>query len=118
MRKDLETVNDSLNEMTEKPGPYPLSNMDDRNRIGYPFFNFRYTYLELSAHDGTANVKVRETRFENGRVISEECEGALDHDAVHRMMLDAQHQFAQQMTAFMQAFLAFSPFRLLGRSDE
>ena len=30
MRKDLETVKDSLNNMTEKPGSYPLSNMDDR----------------------------------------------------------------------------------------
>ncbi len=126
MTKDLDKVNNKPSKVKEEVADYPIRKRDDEGMIeyrepavvDYPFFNFRYAYVEVTSHGGKTCVKARETRLENGKLISEECEGSLDHNAAHRMMIDAHNQFINQMTALMKPFFAFSPFRLNRRSGE
>jgi hypothetical protein len=103
MKDDADAAGDALAVHAAYAYPGPAAAVNS-------FFSFRYAYLEIAAQGGKVYVKSRETRFENGRLIAEECEGALDHDAAQRMLLDAQRQFIEQMTLLMKPFLAFLPF--------
>ncbi|HJV54280.1 MAG TPA: hypothetical protein VJ652_22640 [Noviherbaspirillum sp.] len=72
------------------------------------FFTFRYSYTEVSAHGGDAHVKRRETRFEDGKFITEECEGTVGRDAYDRMVEQTQQMFIEQMNQAMKMF--YLPF--------
>lgn len=76
-------------------------------------FSFRYTYTEISTRGGQAHVRRSETRFEDGKLISEECEGRLDGDAYQRMVDQSQRYFRDQMVQAMRLF--FLPFTSSGR---
>lgn len=91
---------------------------DDAGRYPAPsfpansFFSFRYSYTEISARGGDAHVKKKETRFENGRLVTEECEGTIDVAAYEQMVDETQRYFTEQMAQTMKLFfLPFSAWR-------
>ena len=69
-------------------------------------FTFRYSSTEMFARDGNLHVKMKETRYQNGRLSSEECEGTLDSQAYDRLVSDAQAYFLNQSAGFMRMLLA------------
>lgn len=77
------------------------------------FFHFRYSYTEISARDDSAYVRHRETSFRNGKLVTEECEGALDIEAYERMVEESQRAMLGQMAQAMRLFLL--PFALWRR---
>jgi hypothetical protein len=72
------------------------------------FFTFRYSYTEISLQGGDLNVKMKETRFQDGKLVSEECEGTLDRNAYDAVVREAQQQFLNQVGSLMKLF--FLPF--------
>jgi hypothetical protein len=72
------------------------------------FFTFRYSRTEISSQGGNLSVKMKETRFQDGKLISEECEGTLDRNAYDNIVREAQQQFLNQVGSFMKLF--FLPF--------
>ena len=80
------------------------------------FFTFRYTSTEIYSEGGNLHVKMREMRYEDGRLKSEECEGMLDRQAYQQMVSEAQGYFLNQMAGM--ARLLFAPFLRGGRYDE
>jgi len=79
-------------------------------------FTFRYSSTEIFSDGGNLHVRLRETRYEDGRLKSEECEGTIDRQAYNQIMGDAQAYFLNQVANFTRLF--FAP--LLGgrRHDE
>lgn len=75
-------------------------------------FAFRYTSTEIYEDQGLVHVRMKRTRYQDGRLRTEECEGALDRVACERLLIEAQQQLQQQF--FSQAFglarLFLSPF--------
>jgi hypothetical protein len=77
------------------------------------FFSFRYSSTEISTQGGNIHVTMKETRYQDGRLLSEECEGTLDRHAYERMVSEAQGYFLGQMVNFVR--LLYSPFSSRGR---
>lgn len=90
--------------------------LEEQGRAGFPvpfsrpsgFFTFRYSSTELYSQDGNLHVKMKETRYQDGRLTSEECEGTLDRQAYNQMVNEAQGYFLNQMANFVK--LLYSPF--------
>ena len=61
-------------------------------------FSFRYSYTEISAMGRDASVKHAETRFENGKLTSEEFEALLDRDT-HGALLGQMSDYVIRQTA-------------------
>ncbi|HJV86139.1 MAG TPA: hypothetical protein VJ698_11760 [Noviherbaspirillum sp.] len=80
------------------------------------FFTFRYSSTEIYSEGGKLHVKMTETRYQDGRLKSEECEGTLERDAYERMVSEAQGYFLNQMTNFVRLF--YLPFSRGRRHDE
>lgn len=70
------------------------------------FFTFRYSSTEIFSEGGNLHVKLRETRYEDGRLKSEECEGTLDRQAYNQMVSEAQGYFLNQVANFTRLLLA------------
>lgn len=93
-----------------------LEPFDDTQERGYPLgwprmsgmFTFRYSSTEIFSEGGNLHVKMKETRYEDGRIKSEECEGTLDRQAYDRMVDEAQGYLLNQMANFVK--LLYSPF--------
>lgn len=104
MSRELDTMRDA---------PVPVDNSEQR---GYPapwlrpssMFTFRYSSTEIFSEGGNLHVKMKETRYENGRIKSEECEGTLDRQAYEQAVSQAQGYFLNQMANFVR--LLYSPF--------
>ena len=58
-----------------------------------PFFSFRYSSTEVSMVDGRTRVKLRQARFEDGKLTSEAFEGELDRSAYDQAVGEAQRHF-------------------------
>jgi hypothetical protein len=69
-------------------------------------FTFRYSSTEMFTRDGNLHVKMKETRYQDGRLSSEECEGTLNTEAYDRLVSDAHAYFLNQSTGFMRMLLA------------
>lgn len=80
------------------------------------FFSFRYSSTEIFSDGGNLHVRMRETRYEDGCLKSEECEGTVDREAYNRMMGEAQAYFLNQAANFTR--LLFAPFLRGRRHDE
>ena len=93
----------------EDPGranvPAPFSTFSRSNG----FFTFRYSSTEIYSQDGNLHVKMKETRYQDGRLMSEECEGTLDRQAYNQMVSEAQGYFLNQMSNFVK--LLYAPFK-------
>ncbi len=80
------------------------------------FFSFRYSSTEIFSQGGDLHVKMRETRLQGGRFLSEECEGTLDRQACERIANEAHGYVLNQVANF--ARLLYAPFGWGGRRDE
>lgn len=85
---------------------YPVSPVRPGNLAG--MFTFRYSCTEIYSQDGNIHVKTKQTRYQDGRLTSEECEGTLDGRAYDRLVSEAQGYFLSQVGNFMK--LLYAPF--------
>lgn len=74
-------------------------------------FSFRYASAELYAEGEQLHLRMHRASYENGRLKTEECEGAIDRQAAEEMVHQAQRQLLAQ--TFGLARLLLAP--LLGR---
>jgi hypothetical protein len=88
--------------------PMLFSNLGD-------LFTLRYSSTEVFSEDGELHVKMKETRYRDGRITSEECEGTLDRQAYDRLLEQTQGYFLQQAAGFMR--LLYAPFLHHNRRD-
>lgn len=89
-------------ERTNYPAPWtPAGNWGS-------FFTFRYSSTEIFSEGGDIHVKSRETRYQDGRLTSEEYEGTLDRRAYDRVVSEAQGYFLNQVGNFVK--MLYSPF--------
>jgi hypothetical protein len=104
-RNALTAAENSNREVAEVDA-YPVSPLRPSNLSG--MFTFRYSCTEIYAEDGNIHVKTKQTRYQDGRLTSEECEGTLDGRAYDRMVSEAQGYFLSQVGNFMK--LLYAPF--------
>jgi|GEM_PF-2104417 len=111
-----QNVNDALvpRETAGSPAPWPGLQAPWSPPRG--LFTFRYSSTEVFSEGGNLHVKMRETRYEDGRMTSEECEGTIDRQACQQMVNEAQGYFLNQMANFTR--LLFAPFSRGRRYDE
>lgn len=111
MGTELDRIKNALRRQTDDEAalPAPLSPFGG-------FFHFRYSRTEISVRSGDAYVKRHETRFENGRLVTEECEGMVDGRACQRAVDEMQRHMLEQMTQMMRLF--FLPFGVKRRDEE
>jgi hypothetical protein len=107
MSNDIERRQDALTPQQQ----YPLEQLPAQPPAG--FFTFRYTSTELFSQDGNLHMKRRETRYQDGRLTSEQCEGTLERQAYERMVNQAQAHFMQQLDGWLR--LLYSPWSGRGR---
>lgn len=81
-----------------------------------PFLTFRYSFTEISAVGGTAHIRSRQARLEDGKLNTKSFEGAVDRTAYDRMVGDAQRSFLDQTALFVKSFW-MGPFSRNPRSD-
>ncbi|NEX63193.1 hypothetical protein [Noviherbaspirillum galbum] len=75
-------------------------------------FQFRYARTEIVARGGQAHVRHHEARYEDGRLVREECEGTLDPAAWERMVEENQRLFARQVESVLSLWsLPFGGWR-------
>jgi hypothetical protein len=83
-----------------------------------PFMTFHYAYTEVSLRGGSAQVRRRTTRLEDGRITTESFEGTLEPGADGAAVREVQRAFALQQAALLRMFAAFLPFRRTPRDEE
>lgn len=104
------------NELDRMRNAIATSEKDDGKSLPVPvtptipsgLFSFRYASTEIYSQDGNLHVKLKETRYQDGRLTSEECEGTVDRQVYDRMVSEAQGYFLNQMAGFVKLF--FAPF--------
>lgn len=104
MSRELDRLRDSMIAAVDQDSmqfPVPLGKTNS-------FFSFRYSRTEISSHGGNFNVKMKETRYQNGKLVSEECEGTLDPNAYDAMIRETQSQFLNQIGDLVRLF--YLPF--------
>jgi len=79
-------------------------------------FSFRYSCTEIYSQDGNIHVKTKQTRYQDGRLTKEECEGTLDGRAYERMVNEVQGLFLSQIGNFMK--LLYAPFASRSRRHD
>ena len=77
----------------------------------HPFVSFQYSYTEISAVGGKANVKSRKARLEDGKLTTETFEGELDRSAYEQTISQAQQYFLGQTEFFLKWLASMLPFR-------
>jgi hypothetical protein len=103
MSGELQKFVDNLLTTIEDNGrrtPVPLQPMDS-------MFSFRYSRTEISTHGGQAQIRHRETCFENGRMVTEQCEGIVDPAIYEQMAEQSRQMFAAQMDQMLRWWLPF-----------
>lgn len=70
------------------------------------FFTFRYSSTEIFSEGDNLHVRMRETRYEDGHLKSEECEGTIDRQAYNQAMREAQGFFLNQVANFTRMLFA------------
>lgn len=106
MSRELERVRHAIVPVEEDSGrklPAPFT-----GTMPSGFFTFRYSSTEVWTQGGDLHVKMKETRFQDGKLTSEECEGTVDRDVYDRMVSEAQGYFLNQMAGLVKLF--FAPF--------
>jgi hypothetical protein len=102
MSRELERIRNALLRRDDDDAGYPVPSLPSLPATS--FFSFRYSRTEISAHGSEAHVKRKETRIENGRLVTEEAEGTIDIAAYDRMIDETQRYYAEQMTQAMKLF--------------
>jgi hypothetical protein len=104
MSRELDQLKHAIVEASKRQVADPVMPVHRTN----PFFTFRYSSTEISSHGGNLSVKMRETRFEDGKLVAEECEGTLERNVYDNIIRDAQQRYMNQVGSFMKLF--FMPF--------
>ena len=101
MRDRMRTAPLTVNEdgSTYVPAPLPQLGAQPGG-----FFTFRYSSTEIFSQGGDLHVKMQETRYQDGRLTSEQCEGTLERQAYERMLNQAQNYFLNRMVNFVRLF--------------
>ena len=81
------------------------------------FASFRYSHIEVTAQGGKAQLRARNTRFEDGKLTSESFEGELEGSAYDQLVKQTQQYVAHQTEQFLRAFSLFLPFSTKRPSD-
>jgi len=113
MSKYPERVRDRAVQKVDTPVEY----VGPPSAVG-PFFSFSYSYKEISSIGGKTVVKSKETRFEDGRLRSEEFEGTLQGSAYADMVGQAHQYFMSQTTSILNQLSWFLPFRTGNPTDD
>lgn len=119
MNRELDTVrNDGRNGRNrDSDALITTDDRDDQAVVPAPwaragtwngFFTFRYSSTEIYSQGGDIHVKTTQTRYQDGKLTSEECEGTLDRRAAERMAGEVQGYFLNQLGSFMK--LLYAPF--------
>jgi hypothetical protein len=87
-------------------------------RTRTPFMSFHYSYTQVSVRGGSAQVRRRSTRLEDGRITTESFEGTLEPGAYEAAVREVQGSFALQQAAFLNMLAAFLPFRRTPPDEE
>src|SRR3954470_9621775 len=66
--------------------------------------SFHYSFTEISAFDGKARVKCRNTRLEDGTLTTERFDGVLDRQAYAQVISRAQHYVVGRTARLLQSF--------------
>lgn len=108
MRRELDKVRNApptldAHEAEQLPVPF-ASPLQQFGKL----FTFRYSSTEIFTQDGDLHVKMKETRYQDGKLTSEECEGTLDSRVYDRMVEEAQAYFLNQTAGFMRMLV--TPF--------
>jgi hypothetical protein len=91
-------MNTLLTTMEDASRQVPADQMSSQaQQASFPMFQFRYSRTEISGQGSHAHVMHSETRYENGRLVKEECEGTVDGAAYERMVEQNQKIFAGQV---------------------
>jgi len=70
---------------------------------GASFMSFRYSFTEISTTGRTAKLRAKHTRYEDGRLTSENFEGELDRGVYERAVRDAQQGLLDQWRLFLRS---------------
>lgn len=70
------------------------------------FISFRYSRTEISSQGREVHVRMAHTRYQNGKLTSEECEGTMDRDAYRQAVQDRQVEFVGEVFGLARALLA------------
>ena len=73
------------------------------------FIRFRHTYRSMTRVNGQTHVKASQTRFENGRLETEEFEGTLDGETHADAVAEVQRNCLDGMTALFRSFWGIPP---------
>ena len=107
MSRELETVRRNRNALDTRDEQE--SNLAPWAQPGSwsSFITFRYSSTEIYSQDGDIHVRTRQTRYQDGKLTSEECEGLLDRRAYERVVSETQAYFLNQVGSLVK--LLFSP---------
>src|SRR5947207_2709741 len=79
------------------------------NARSHSWVSFHYSFTEISAFDGRARVKCRNTRLEDGTLTTERFEGELDRGAYERVIDQAQQYVLGRSALFLQSLAPWLP---------
>lgn len=94
---------------TEKANADEIEVLEPVKRM-FPFISFHYSYREVSSADGQTRIRLKQKRFANGKLKSEEFEGMLQGYVYDRMAQDMQKFFFNQIEAILKPISMFLPF--------
>jgi len=106
MGNELARIGGALRQLFSDSMVEPISPLDSMS-------GFRYSYTEVRMQGDGTHVRRSETRLQDGRLVTEECEGMVDEQVYQRLLEQSQRQWHEQMEQAMQ--LVFMPFWLSGR---
>jgi hypothetical protein len=69
------------------------------------FIRFRYSCTEISSRGQEVHVRMKHTRYQDGKLSSEECEGTLDRDTYRHTLQASQAQAFEQAFGLARALL-------------
>jgi hypothetical protein len=96
-------MNTFLNTLDDASRQVPADQLSPQvQQFSVPMFQFRYSRTEISGQGSHAHVRHSETRYENGRLVKEECEGTVDGAAYARLVEQNQKIFAGQVEQMMR----------------
>ena len=121
MSKDLARLERSAPAKRDADSVAPGARSDVQNFFSpFGFFSFRYSYRAVSDFGGRVRLKAKDSRYENGKLESEEFEGVLDQGpSFYDLHLELQRRFQEQAISFMKSlFFPFSLFFQPQRKDQ
>jgi hypothetical protein len=74
------------------------------------FLSFRHSVTEVTTQGGRTHVKSRQTKLEDGRLVSETFEGEADRGAYDQMVRQAQQRAADRSALFLHSLSWFLPW--------